>query len=84
MENKNKKQTEEQFRLKRETEKRLEAEETLKVVKAKAMRRELMITVLLKRLEKDTVEISKEELAAAAETELMIMPAEDKFTIHIR
>lgn len=83
MENKNKKLTEEQFRLKRETEKRLEAEETLKVVKAKAIRRELMITVLLKRLEADTVEISKEELAAAAETELMIMRAEDKFTIHI-
>ncbi|MBQ8603895.1 MAG: hypothetical protein IJ410_03505 [Oscillospiraceae bacterium] len=84
MEKKTNKLSEEEFRLKRETEKRVEAEEKLKVEQAKADRRQLVITVLLKRLETKAVEISKEEFVAAANTDLIIVPAEDKFTIHIR
>ena len=84
MEKKTNKLSEEEFRLKRETEKRVEAEEKLKVEQAKADRRQLVITVLLKRLETKAVEIRKEEFVAAANTDLIIVPAEDKFTIHIR
>jgi len=73
-----------EFRVKRETEKRLVAEGLAEGEKAKGQRRELMIIVLLNMLGREEVEIKKTDLAAAVGTEVAIMPFGDKFTIKIK
>lgn len=52
--------------------------------KARVEAANLWITVLLRKLECDSVVVTKEELAAAFETEVRILPDGDSFVVKIQ